>query len=381
MRKTFKYRLYPTKAQTEYLDGQLREACGLYNAALEERRDAWRRKRIAVNYYDQANQLKAIRAEGSLGLANFSCCQDVLRRVDKTFKAFFRRCKAGEKPGYPRFKSRRRFDSITFPSHGDGCRFLPKTKRLRIQGADNIKVKLHRPVEGAVKTITVKRSAGKWYVCFSVESAAKLLPPCEKTTAFDLGLENALTFDDGSVVQNPRWYAKGITKLRRCQRRVARRRTGGNGRRKAVRLLQKAAGHVRNQRNDHHHKVSRKIVNGNGTIFAEDLNVKGLAAGMLAKSVHDAGWTGLLEKIAYKAADAGRIFLKVNPRGTSQRCSQCGAIVPKTLAVRRHECPSCGLSVSRDHNSALEILRLGLSLMGVTWGISPCVPMEAVSFR
>src|SRR6266540_5278384 len=122
MRFTYRYRLYPTKAQSEFLNGQLREAADLYNCALEERRDAWKICRKSIHYYDQANQLKAMRAEGLIGLANFSCCQDVLRRVDKTFKAFFARVKAGQKAGYPRFKSPRRFDSYTFPSYGDGCR-------------------------------------------------------------------------------------------------------------------------------------------------------------------------------------------------------------------------------------------------------------------
>lgn len=380
MHKTFQCRLYPTKAQRQFLDDQLREACTLYNAALQERRDAWRRARVSITYYDQANQLKAIRADGSLTLANCSCCQDVLRRVDKAFRAFFQRCKTGKTPGYPRFKSPRRFDSLTFPSYGDGCRFLSETKQLRIQGAGTIKVKLHRPVEGMIKTVTIRRFTGHWFVCFSVEYDPTPLPVSDTVTAFDLGIEHLLTFDDGSVIENPHWYANGQAHLRRCQRRVARRHTGSNSRRTAVRLLQKAAAHVRRQRADHHHKLARAIVNTNGLIVTEDLNVKGLAAGMLAQPVHDAGWAGLLKKLAYKAADAGRVFLQVDPRGTSQQCAQCGATVAKTLAVRWHDCPACGLSISRDQNAACNLLRLGLSRVGGTWGNGPCVPTEAVCF-
>ena len=122
MRKTYRYRLYPNRAQGEALESQLAEACRLYNGALQERRDAWRMRRVSVNYYDQANQLKQIRADGDLGLANFSSCQDVLRRVDKAFRAFFKRVANGRKPGFPRFRPLRRFDSFTFPSYGDGCR-------------------------------------------------------------------------------------------------------------------------------------------------------------------------------------------------------------------------------------------------------------------
>ncbi len=166
MRKTYKYRLYPSAAQATALEAQLGEACRLYNAALQERRHAYQRCGISLTYYDQANQLKAIRAEGSCELANFSACQEVLRRVDKTFKAFFRRVQTGQKAGYPRFKARRRFDSYTFPSYGDGCRLTDA--RLYLQGIGHLKVKLHRPVEGAIKTITVKRECGKWYTCFSV---------------------------------------------------------------------------------------------------------------------------------------------------------------------------------------------------------------------
>jgi len=132
MRKTFKYRLYPNAAQQELLRVQLSEACRLYNAALQERRDAYKSHGKSLNYYDQANQLKEIRASGNLGLANYHCCQEVLKRVHKAFDAFFRRIKRKQRAGYPRFKSHRRYDSITFPSHGDGNKLLEK--HLRVQG-------------------------------------------------------------------------------------------------------------------------------------------------------------------------------------------------------------------------------------------------------
>src|SRR5262249_3322570 len=155
MRKTYKYRLFPTDAQAQALDIQLTEACRLYNAALQEPREAYQRSGLSLKYYDQANQLKEIGHAGSLALANYTACQDILRRVEKSFKAFFRRVKAGQKAGYPRFKSRRRFDSYTFPSYGDGCRLT--RARLYLQGIGHIKVKLHRPLAGTIKTVTVKR--------------------------------------------------------------------------------------------------------------------------------------------------------------------------------------------------------------------------------
>ena len=190
MRKTFKYRLFTTRTQSELLDVQLGEACRLYNAALQERREAWK-QRVSINYYTQANQLKEIRAAGDLGLANFSCCQDILRRVNKTYEAFFRRVKRGEKAGYPRFKSRGRFDSITFPSYGDGIQLNDST--LRIQGIGQVEVKLHRPVGGKIKTVTVKRECGQWYACFSVECASKPLPASTNEIGMDVGLEKFAT--------------------------------------------------------------------------------------------------------------------------------------------------------------------------------------------
>jgi putative transposase len=363
MRKTYKYRLFPTAAQHQALHAQLGEACRLYNAALQERRDAYQKSGVSLNYYDQANQLKARRQTGSLDLANSSACQDILRRVEKTFQAFFRRRKAGPKAGYPRFKSRRRFDSYTFPSYGDGCRL--RAPRLYLQGVGHIKVKMHRPVDGVLKTITVKRACGKWYACFSVEVVGEPLPAIGTCMGIDVGLTAFATLADGTEVENPRYYQRAHATLRLAQRRVARRTRGGKNRRKAVLLLQKAHAKVKNQRADFQHKVARTLVNAYGVIAVEDLNIKGLASGMLAKPVNDAGWSAFIAKLVYKAAEAGRQLVHVDPRGTSQTCL-CGAAVPKTLSQRWHQCPACGLSAARDHVSAQLILGLGLSLLGLT---------------
>jgi len=353
MRKTFKYRLFTTRPQLEALDGQLGEACRLYNGALQERRDAWK-QRVSVNYYTQANQLKDIRAAGDLGLANFSCCQDVLRRVDKTFKSFFLRVKRHETPGYPRFKSHRRFDSITFPSYGDGIKLTDNV--LRVQGVGQIAVKLHRPVAGTIKTVTVKRDCGKWYVCFSVECDAKPLPVLDNAVGIDMGLESFATLSTGEPIPNPRWYRSAEAKLRRAQRRVARRKRGSHRRRKAVALLQKVHARIYRLRNEFQHRQSFNLVRNFGTIVVEDLNVKGLAAGMLSKSVHDAGWSSFIAKLTYKAANAGRQLIAVNPAGTSQTCI-CGASVRKLLSDREHVCIECGLVAPRDVVSAEVILQ------------------------
>ena len=352
LRKTFKYRLYPTRLQGLALEGQLTEACVLYNAAVQERRDAWRMGQVSLNYYHQANQIREIRAAGDLDLANYSACQDVLRRVDKTFQAFFRRVRVGQKPGFPRFKSRRRFDSYTFPAYGDGCK-LRQNGKLYIQSVGVLKVKLHRAVEGQIKTVTLKRECGRWYACFSAEAAIpEPLPHTGEAAGIDVGLENFAVLSNGTVIENPRHYRKAQAVLRRSQRKIARRKKGSGRRRKAVQSLQRVHQHIKNQRSDFHHQVSRKLVNTFDLIAVEDLNIKGLAGGMLAKSVHDAGWGGFLAKLDYKAESAGRRLVRVNPNGTSQRCP-CGARVPKKLWNRWHRCLACGLSVSRDHASAM----------------------------
>jgi putative transposase len=362
MRKTFKYRLYPTATQQELLRGQLSEACRLYNAALQERRDAYRSHKKSLNYYDQANQLKEIRASGDLALANYHCCQDVLKRIDKAFKAFFHRVKQGQRAGFPRFKSHRRYDSITFPSHGDGNKLLEK--HLRVQGVGDIKIKLHRPISGKIRTVSVKREGNHWYACFSCEVSAQPLPENTNQVGIDVGLELFVTLSTGEIVDSPRWFQRAQKRLRRAQRRVSRRKKYSNRWRKACQFVVNIHREISNQRRDFQHKLSREIVDANGFIAVEDLNIKGLASGMLAKSVADVGWSSFLNMRSYKAESAGRVLVKVDPQGTSQRCP-CGKPAPKKLSDRTHKC-SCGLRTTRDHASSLEILRLGLSLQPLT---------------
>jgi len=365
MRKSFKYRLYPTATQQKLLEGQLSEACRLYNAALQERREAYKRHGVSLNYYDQANQLKEIRDRGDLGLPNYHCCQNVLKRLDKAFAAFFDRVKQGQRAGFPRFKSHRRYHSITFPSYGDGNKIVDEG-HLPIQDVGAIKIKLHRPVGGKIKTTTVKRECGKWYACFSCEVERQPLEPNENQVGIDMGLENFATRSDGQAIPNHRYYKKAQAKLRRAQRKVARRQNkNSQRRRKAILLLQKAHQHVANQRKDFQHQESYKLVRDFGTIVVEDLNVKGLSGGRLAKSVQDAGWSSFIEMLRYKAENAGRQLLEVDPNYSSQECPQCHTVRKKSLAERVHRC-ACGLTLGRDHAAALLILGRGLRLQAQT---------------
>lgn len=378
-RRTYRYRLFPTAAQVEILDRQLGVCCELYNAALQERRDCYRATGKSIAFPAQSSQLPGIKADRpDVGEVFSQVLQDVLHRVDKTFKAFFGRVRRGEKKvGFPRWRSRRRYDSLTYPQMG----FTLEDRHVNVSKIGRVKIKLHRPVEGRVKTLSLKREAGKWYALFSCEVDAAPLPASDEAVGIDVGLTAFATLSDGSEIANPRYARKAAAAVRRAQRKVARRKERGNGRRKAVVLLQKAHAHVAAQRNDFHHKAAREIVNRFGLIAVEDLNVKGLAGSMLARSVHDAGWGMFLARIDEKAESAARVVVRVNPNGTTQRCSGCQTVVPKTLSQRWHECPSCGLSLSRDENAARGILRLGLSHAEQTWPGTACVSAEAPVFR
>jgi putative transposase len=367
--KTFRYRLYPSKAQREVLNGQLRICCELFNAAIQERRDAWRMAHVSVGYGQQSAQLPGIKAErpdvaGVYG----QVLQDVLRRVDRAFSGFFRRLRRGERAGYPRFRSQHRFDSLTYPQ----ARFSVTGRHLSAPKVGLVKIKQHRPMLGKVKTLTIKREAGKWFACFTVECADTPLPTSTESVGIDVGLAHFATLSDGAQIENQRYARQSEAKIRRAQRRIARRDRGSAGRREAVRLFQSAHARVRHQRADAQHKLSRMLVNRYGLIAVEDLNMRALTRTPLAKSINDAGWSSFIYKLTYKAESAGRVLVKVDPRGTSQTCL-CGARVPKAISERWHDCHECGLTAPRDQVSAQLILGRGLRLHSETWAQTPCV--------
>jgi putative transposase len=364
----YKYRLYPSRSQEDSLSTMLETHRRLYNQALEQRKAAYETKGKPVTYGQQSMWMKDRRREDPyLAETNFSSCQATLRRLDKAFNAFFRRVKKGEKPGYPRFKGRNRFDSVEFPAYGDGCKL--KGKKVYFQHIGDIKIKLHRLVEGKIKTVSFKREIDKWYVIFTcelpdVEAAPSILPP----VGIDLGLKSFLVTSEGESIDPPHFYREAEAKLRRAQRHLARCKKGSNRRKKAVKRVATIHKHITNQRRDFHHKVALDLVNSHGLIACEDLNVKGLARTCLAKSVNDVGWGSFLNMLQYKAEGAGTVLVKVDPRKTTQMCSQCQHIpeVKLTLKDRVYVCEKCGFTADRDYNAALNILRLGLSLQALT---------------
>lgn len=364
MRRSFKYKAKLSRACEQRADEQLRLLRELYNAALEERRDHSARGE-RVNFVSQCRELTAIRAaDPEYAALDREATEWALRQLDRAFEAFFRRVQAGERAGYPRFKSARRFNSTTYRRYGwslDG-------RHLTLRGIGRVKLHLSRPVEGAVKTVTLKRdSGGDWWVTFFCDDVpARPLPDTGAAVGIDLGLSSFLATSEGETVENPRHLRETEAALRRAQRRVARRKRGGQRRRKAVRVVAGLHRRVADARRDFHFKTARRLVERYDLIAVEDLNVRGLARTRMAKSIHDAGCGGFLHALATKAEEAGRELVAVNPAGTSQVCSGCGSLPdrPKTLAVRTHRC-DCGLVLDRDVNAARNILaRAGPSASG-----------------
>ncbi len=365
LRKTYKYKLKPTAQQEQELERVLGGRCQLYNIALEHRKTAYERCHVSISRYEQEAELKDIRAEFPEYAAIHShVLQDVLARLDNAFQAFFRRLREGQTPGYPRFRSRTRYNSFTYKEFGNGARldngFLVLSKIGRVA------VRWSRSLECTPKTVTISREADGYYVCFSCANVpAQPLPATGQETGIDLGLESFATLSSGERIFNPRCYRKAERRLKTAQRRVSRRKKGGARRRKAVTLLAKAHLVVKRQRQDFHHKVALRLVQENDRIYHEDLQTANMVKNHhLAKSISDAGWSQFLSILAAKAAYAGRRVVAVPPAYTSQMCSGCGVLVKKGLSVRWHLCPECGTSLHRDHNAAKNIERAGLALRG-----------------
>jgi putative transposase len=377
VRKAFKYRLYPNRSQAEALDAMLETHRRLYNSSLQERKEVYEVEGRPVSYAEQSGKLKEARKSNPyLAKTNFSSTQATLRRLDRSFKAFFRRVKTGdEAPGYPRFKGRDRFRLVEFPSYGDGCR-LKDNGRLYLQYIGHIKVKLHRPIEGKIKTCSVKKSCGRWYAIFSCDlgDAPEVSVEQGAAVGIDLGLKAFLVTSDGQAVEPPRYYRKAQKKLRRAQRSVSRKKKGSNRRRKARERVARLHEKTANQRRDFHHKQARKLVDAHGLIVHEVLNIRGIARTRLAKSTHDAGWARFVSIMQSKAEEAGGAVVAVDPKNTTQLCSNCGKLpeAKKTLSERVHSCP-CGYVVDRDVNAARNILRLGRSLQDETWRVGASV--------
>ncbi|MEV7867244.1 transposase [Streptomyces sp. NPDC088124] len=396
MIRAYKFLMRPTVGQQAALGEMLRDHCSLYNGALQERRDAYRHaSKTSVKYGQQSGQLKDIRAfdPEQQGRWSFSSQQATLRRLDKAFAGFFRRIKAGDTPGYPRFRGVNWFDTVEFPKDGDGCRWdstpHDPVTRVRFQGVGHVKVNQHRSVTGKVKTVSVKREGRKWFVVLTAEQPQpEPLPATGSVVGIDLGIASFLTDSNGVHVANPRHARKAAAKLEIAQQALSRfpRRKAKDRTRNHQRAVDKVAalhGKVRRRRLDHAHKTALSLVREHDFIAHEDLKVRNMskapapkpdpdqpgsflpngaaAKAGLNRSISDAGWGVFLAILNAKAESAGREVMAVDPRNTSRTCPECGHTAKENRPTQeKFRCLSCGHQAHADAVGATNVLRAGL---------------------
>ena len=354
----FKYRLYPTKTQTKVLEEQL-ELCRLaHNSLLDYCKQQYKEKGRTPSQFDLNNlliTLKQLRPEFSR--IHSQVLQNIAKRIKDSYTNFYARRRIGLKAGLPRFKKYGRYKSITYPQFG----FKIEGNKLNLSKIGNVRIRQHREPPEQIKTLTVKRMpSGKWYACFSCIVEAQPNEKPFEDVGIDVGLNSYAVLSDGTRIENPRFYRKEEKRLGLLQRGMSRKVRGSLNWVKAKTRVARLHEKIENRRSDFLHKASRKIADTYETVYVEDLKIGNMVRNhCLAKSISDAGWGRFIGMIAYKAESAGEQLIQVNPRNTTQNCFRCGQQVKKTLSERIHECPHCGLVMSRDHNAALNILARG----------------------
>ena len=373
----------------------LRRCRELYTAGLQERRDAWQKCGISITAASQSAQLPDIKdVRPEYRDIHSQVLQDVLTRLDRAFAAFFRRVKAGETPGYPRFHGANQYNSFTYTQFGNGATL--DNGYLVLSKIGRLAVRWSRPLEGTPKTVTMSHEADGWYACIScAEVPVHPLPPTGLDTGIDVGLKVFLVTADGQIIENPRHFRAAERRLAKAQRRVARRTKGGKRRRKAVALLRRTHQRVQRQRRDFHHKSALALLRQYDVIYLEDLTIHNIsrrpapqpkpdgnggyqhngagAKAGLNTSIQDAGWYAFRTILACKAAWAGKRVEAIPPAYTSQDCSGCGERVYQSLSVRTHVCPFCGLVMDRDENAAVNIRRAGQARQAPPWPVAASV--------
>lgn len=380
MIRSFRFRLYPTVRQEQGLATMLELHAELYNAALEERREAWRRGRHSVSYFDQCTQLPVVRsARPDVGKCGNASLQRTLRKLDRAFAAFYRRVKHGDAPGYPRFRSARRFDSMEAP-YGSGSA-LRANGKVYWMGVGEIRVRQHRPILGTPKIVRIKREGRRWFAIVACEDVpTKPLPATGKGLGVDLGITHFLTTSEGEHIVNPRFLNRSRDQVTAASRMVARARSGSNRRSKAVALLAETHRRTARRRRDFAHKTALGLVRSADLIVVEDLAVERMSRSAggtveqpgvnvaakrgLNRSIRDAGWASFLGILEGKAEEAGREVLRVNPRRTSQTCAECQSVDPNSRDRGLFRCTACGHENDADVNAARNILRAGVAQRG-----------------
>ena len=385
MKLAYQYRLRLSKAQTVEIDRWLEMLRCQYNFLLSERFSWYEQNRCSINscflevchlpelkdhpdYYSQKRSLVQLKVDRPwYSDIHAHVLQDCVKRVDLAFKRYLKGDCNGKRSGRPRFKAKGRYRSLTFPS----LRKNPITgKYLTLpkfsQNFGDVKMVDHRPIPDGfkIKTATITRKADGYYVTLSLDDSTvpEILPIDEvkNPIGIDMGLKSFLIKSDGTEVAIPQYYRKAQKRLRKVQKSLSRKKKGSNNRKKAVAKLSQAHKRVADTRKDFHFKTAQVLLDNHDLVAHEKLNIKGLARTKLAQSILDAGWGQFLSILSTKAANAGLLTVGVNPKGTSQNCSNCGQKVPKKLSERKHSCPYCGFEADRDINAAINIKNLAV---------------------
>ena len=354
----FRYRLYPSRFQTKILEEQLETCRSVHNWLLLYAKGYYKDNGKTISQFTMQNLLPSLKADRpELLKVHSQVLQDIARRIRLGYDNFFARRKAGLRAGLPRFRKYGRYKSITYPQSG----FRVEGNRLLLSKIGNIRIRQHRELPEKIKTLTVKRTpSGKWYACFSCIVDAQPREKPFEDVGIDVGLHSYAVLSDGVRIENPRLYRKSEKRLGLLQRGMSRKEGSSRNWVKAKTRVARLHEKIGNRRTDFLHKASREIADTYETVYFEDLKIGNMVRNhCLAKSISDAGWGRFIGMIAYKEEESGGQLIQVNPGGTTQTCSRCGERVGKTLSDRMHECPCCGLVMSRDENAALNILARG----------------------
>jgi len=371
LKRAYVFRLYPDIKRQKEIDERLLLAQRLYNTILEKVKLEYEKNKITSISKSTLNKYmkEAINENKAFMKLYSQTRQDVFIRLLKAFRNFFRRCeekKAGKKvkAGFPRFKSIDRYRSITYPQD-NGSFSIEKERKvymLRVSGIGRMKIELHRPIEGKIKTLTIKKKACEYYAIFTTVKEVQV-PEVADTNpvGIDMGLNSSVALSYGANVEKPNFAKKSAKHIARWQRIVARRKKGSKRREKAKQKLQRKWEHVANQSNDFAQKLSSKLVKSGYTSFAlEELNINNMVKNSnLAQAIYAASWRKFVQMLSYKAESAGLRVFVVDAKDTTQECSRCGHVKTGderlSLSERVYHCNVCGLTIDRDINSALVI--------------------------
>jgi putative transposase len=342
--------VYPNREQINRFELTLSSCCFLYNSALQERKYAHEFGK-RVTYNDQQNELPDLKkALPEYGEIYSQVLQDVLRRLDNSFKGFFNRVR-----GYPRFKQSWRYNSFTYPQKGFK---ILANGHVQLSKIGKLRVFMHRKILGKIKTFTIKRDrVGDWFIIITAESPDVKPREIKTVATIDVGLEKLATLSTGEYVAPPQFYRKSEKRLARVQRELSSKKLGSKNRIKARTRVAKVHRKIERQRTDFLHKLSRKLVDKTDLLVFEKLQIQNMVKNHhLSKSIYDASWSELIEFSSYKASNAGKSWMQIDSRGSTDRCSGCGTIVKKSLSERVHRCPNCGLLLDRDLNTTFDML-------------------------